>query len=72
MGLSESRVMEIRERVGAPMIALNSVWWNWWFFGLYDVLNAMQAALEPEEYRKFYAEAMQIAQIPARQTQPDA
>lgn len=62
-GLSESEVMQIRERVGAPMAALSLVLWDGWYFGLCHLLDMMQAAMEPDEYRELYAEAMRIAQL---------
>ena len=63
-GLTDKQVEEIRRRVGAPVGVLNYMFlWNWCYLGLYDVLDIMQAALEPVEYRDFYAEAMRIARI---------
>ncbi len=62
-GLTEEEVAGLRNRVGARMLSLTAVTWEWVYYGLFDVLEAMRPRLFPagRRFATFYDEAMAIA-----------
>lgn len=61
-GIDKNEVNEIRNEVGQQMYKYNfdTMLWDWFNLGLYDVLSAMRAKYNVEEFRDFYKRALKI------------
>ena len=62
-GQGEEKVASIRKEVGEQMMKYNfdTMLWEWTHLGAFDVLSAMRAKYNREEFREFYARVMEIA-----------
>lgn len=61
-GINPSEVDEIRNEVGMQMYKYNfdTMLWDWCSLGLADVLSAMRAKYNTDEFRDFYKRALEI------------
>lgn len=61
-GIETTEVEKIRSEVGAHMYKYNfdTMLWDWCSLGLVDVLSAMRAKYNKEEFRDFYIRALEI------------
>lgn len=61
-GITREETRAMRERVGARMLSLTAMTWEWAHYGLYDVLDVMRPfPLFPGGFARFYEEAMRLA-----------
>ncbi|KPV61252.1 hypothetical protein QJ48_00930 [Paenibacillus sp. A3] len=68
-GLDRNFVKEMRQFLYNPMMAYNSIMWDWAHLGLYDVLLAVsgqfpygeKVKFTEEAFRDFYSNAMKLA-----------
>lgn len=63
LGLSREAVFSLRQEVKMQMLKYNfdTMLWEWTFLGLADVLKAMWAKYDNEQFADFYKRAMAIA-----------
>ncbi|WP_422107786.1 hypothetical protein [Winogradskyella sp.] len=61
-GIKENEVDQIRAEVGVQMYKYNfdTMLWDWCSLGLTDVLSAMRAKYDRNEFRDFYKRAIEI------------
>tara|TARA_R110002020_G_scaffold23460_5_gene78008 strand:- start:1441 stop:1731 length:291 start_codon:yes stop_codon:yes gene_type:complete len=61
-GIEPSEVDKIRGEVGMQMYKYNfdTMLWDWCSLGLADVLSAMRARYNTDEFRDFYKRALEI------------
>jgi hypothetical protein len=61
-GISKSEIDQIRDEVGKQMYKYNfgTMLWDWCSLGLQDVLSAMNAKYNENEFADFYKRAMEI------------
>lgn len=61
-GINENEVDQIRAEVGKQMYKYNfdTMLWDWCSLGLTDVLSAMRAKYDKNEFRDFYKRAIEI------------
>jgi hypothetical protein len=60
-GFSASEIESIRAKVKEPVLAYNSVVWDWTYLGLFDLLEAFSKNSPSEGFDDFYWYAMEIA-----------
>jgi hypothetical protein len=60
-GFLADEVQSIRAKVKDPVLAYNSVVWDWTYLGLFDLLEAFSKNAPPEDFDGFYWYAMEIA-----------
>jgi len=59
-GFGPDEVSRWRERVRRPMLAANSLWWEWGHLGHFDALTALQSFSAPWTFRRFYWDSMEV------------
>ena len=60
-GLPASEVARIRGEVERQMLAYTAITWEWMYYGLFDVLQAMATFGSRRKFGDFYREAMRLA-----------
>lgn len=64
LGLSASEVARIRGQVERQMLTYTAITWEWMYYGLFDVLQAMATFGSRQKFGDFYREAMRLALLP--------
>ncbi len=59
-GFEKQEINQIRAEIGKQMYKYNAILWDWCSLGLHDVLSAMRAKYNHQDFSDFYKRAIAI------------